>query len=81
MVLICLSNRLLTSPDSLWNRVISGADVRIVDQLLSYFVTLCYYLSLPVRTFLRYEDRDDRDRSSYNGGFEYSLCYPQPRFC
>ena len=50
MVLICLSNRLLTSPDSLWKRVISGADVLIVDQPLWYFVTLCYYLSLPVLT-------------------------------
>ena len=30
--LICLSNRQLTSPVSCWNRVVSGAEVRILDQ-------------------------------------------------
>ena len=34
-VLICLSTRPLTSPESLRNRVISGEEVRILDQCLS----------------------------------------------
>ena len=32
-VLICLSSLPLTSPESLWNRAISEAEVRILDQL------------------------------------------------
>ena len=34
-ILICLSTRPLTSPESLWKRVISGAEVRILDQCLT----------------------------------------------
>jgi hypothetical protein len=42
-VLIDASSRLLTSPDSVWNRVISGAEVRTVDLSLRCFVTLRHY--------------------------------------
>ena len=42
-MLIRLSNRPLTSADSLWNRVISGAEVQMVDQC-AVILTLRYYL-------------------------------------
>ena len=34
-VLICVSTEPLTSPESIWNRVISGAEVRILDRCLT----------------------------------------------
>jgi hypothetical protein len=40
MVLIYVLSRLLTSPDSVWNRAISGADVRIVDGPLQRFAAV-----------------------------------------
>ena len=45
----------------------------------SAVVVFCDVMLLFVVTSTYYEDRDDRDRSSYNGGFEDSLCYPLPR--
>jgi hypothetical protein len=37
-VRVCVSSRLLTSPDSVWNRAISGAGVRIVGRPWRWYV-------------------------------------------
>jgi hypothetical protein len=51
-VLIYVPSRLLTSPDSVWNRVRSGADVRMVDRPLRPFLRRYDIAAVPTGTFV-----------------------------
>jgi hypothetical protein len=72
-LLIYVSSRLLTSPDPVWNRVISGADARSADRPLQWFVTLRHGCRGPkllyrpdprIRTLYKGRDRDGGDSGS-----------------